>query len=756
MLFFRAGAALLFSLVGLQVKSAVPDLSSSGFTWPSAPPQDTGLPYTRTARPQALERIKPYIALYAGSRYAYVYGHCVRMDDAPAQMLHAAALVQDGKLLVPTPFAGLIGKDDLQFDQPVPDVAFKWVYTVQRPAFDGDSTISIDGETYVDVATVAKQAHLQIRQLDDGLVLIGKDANAFTPPDAGHLDAIVTLFDTPDQLANPDIATEYIPRLKVQGKWTDHVKVTPEQLKLLDGPPTKFPTTDPATFDLTGFNQALLGSAVPPPGVYPRLLFSEADLPMLRDRMKANKLAQQAMIEWDVLFHKTWWDSSTGDGKIFIKLATGDTADLHFPDAPAGSPPGTPQFEVPDGTFKDQKPDIFVTHVNYTANTLTSMALYCLLTGDDAHGRQAASAIVNYYKLVEPLVDEVNRWSDSEFGTTNDNANFAETAWRGMHGVVAHMDLGLSLDFAGKWMTDDQKLFMRRFIAKATYGRRDNMQAAVDRVKDINHMTWHLTSFIAASAIEGLPECDPEVLQAGRESCRAFLDWGVDDFGQMFESNGKSGGGIQFQMLSMIILARRGDNLWGHPHWRKLLDAQVQVTSPAGTATVSSGTWGASPFSTFAVDEIKAFYPGNRAADWLLGHGRGFDIDLDAYRAQLEKKLGRTRLPGPTYPSLAYSGIYSTDWQATSLQDLNLPTTHNDTTYGLMSARTDRTPDAAWLCLHVRANQYIGSGHHHADVGMFYFSSDGIDWITESPFVNTYDGKYFSEVLIDGIAEPDG
>jgi len=282
------------------------------------------------------------------------------------------------------------------------------------------------------------------------------------------------------------------------------------------------------------------------------------------------------------------------------------------------------------------------------------------------------------------------------------------------------------------------------------------MQAAVDRVKDINHMTWHLTSFIAASAIEGLPECDPEVLEAGRESCRAFLDWGVDDFGQIFESNGKSGGGIQFQILSMIILARRGDNLWGHPHWRKVLESQVQDTSPAGTATVSSGTWGASPFSTFAVDEIKAFYPGNRAADWLLGHGKGFDVDLDAYRAQLEKKLGRLRLPGPSYPGFVYSGIYSTDWQPTTLADLNLPITHNDTTYGMMSARSDRTADAAWLCLQVRANQYIGSGHHHADVGMFYMSSDGIDWITESPFVNTYDGKYYSEVLIDGIAEPDG
>lgn len=74
----------------------------------------------------------------------------------------------------------------------------------------------------------------------------------------------------------------------------------------------------------------------------------------------------------------------------------------------------------------------------------------------------------------------------------------------------------------------------------------------------------------------------------------------------------------------------------------------------------------------------------------------------------------------------------------------------------MLAAASDRTPDAAWLCLQVRANQYIGSGHHHADVGMFWFSGQGVDWITELPYNQVYDGKLHNEVLIDGIAEPDG
>ena len=58
--------------------------------------------------------------------------------------------------------------------------------------------------------------------------------------------------------------------------------------------------------------------------------------------------------------------------------------------------------------------------------------------------------------------------------------------------------------------------------------------------------------------------------------------------------------------------------------------------------------------------------------------------------------------------------------------------------------------------MQVRPNHYIGAGHHHADAGMFYFSGAGVDWITESPFDNTYDGRLHNEVLIDGISEANG
>ena len=39
----------------------------------------------------------------------------------------------------------------------------------------------------------------------------------------------------------------------------------------------------------------------------------------------------------EYLFKKSWWDPATSDGRIFVKLAKGDTAGLEW-----DTPPGTP------------------------------------------------------------------------------------------------------------------------------------------------------------------------------------------------------------------------------------------------------------------------------------------------------------------------------------------------------------------------------------------------------------------------------
>ncbi|MFP5039897.1 hypothetical protein [Parasediminibacterium sp. JCM 36343] len=767
---FSFGAILYFTSIYAQV----PPLA--------APPQDDGLPYTHSARPKALSAIANTTAIFAGSKYAYLNGYRIRLDTK--DILRAEAVLKNGKVFIPLAFAAVLAQKEIH-PKPIPKgleiLEDRWVYEVSRenvtlPA--SIETITVKGATYFDAAAYSKSLSKQVYQTKRGLLLISNNKINYNENDKVLDDCVVTLFDTPEKFADPDIATQYIPTLKRQGKWTDFVKVTPEQQKVLDGPETDWQFTPASKYDYTGFNTRLLGSKVPAPGIYPRILFSEADIPMLAERIMSSKLGQKSMIEVEYLLKHSWWDESTSDGKVFKQLYSGNLAVLQWPE---GNVPNAPPSSVPH-QFKDEKAGIYNSHVSYVPECLTDMALYCLLTNDDVHGRQAAAAIANYFKLREPLIEEWVKASDSELATSYTKpdgtkvavgGNGAATAWRNIHGVVAHMNLGLSLDFAGKWMTTEEKELMRRVIAKATYGRRGYGQDGPLRFRDINWVAWDLPNFLAVTAIEGLDGFDKESYESNCETVKAFCEWGIDDSGVIYESNGKTPGGMQFHTLAMIALARRGDNLWGHPHVRKLLHGQVMMTSPDGKVVVNSGTqyvpFSQSYFSLQTIDEYKSFYPGDLSADYLLSqptvfgdkndeYQRGWminDFDANKYKRDVAN-VKRLRMPSPMYPGFVPGLLYDTDFKLTTREDLNLPLNFNAPTHGVFSSYSDASLNATWINMMVRPDHYLGGGHHHADAGMFHFSALGVDWITESPFPQVYDGKYHNQVLVDGESEPEG
>jgi hypothetical protein len=731
------------------------------------PAQDQALPYTRSARAAAQRVFAGQIAVFTGSRYAYVNGLKVRLDDTNWR---DEAVADAGDTYVPLPFAAVVLHPDAAPDATPPELADRWVSTLARPATTLPPSVrqrTIGGHPYVALADLAKLAGRPV-QSDRGLTLIGGTAI----PAPGNLFAcVVSQFDTPEKLADPDLTMQSIPTLARQGKWTAHAKATPEQLANLSGPATDWPTAAPESYDLNGFATAVLGSKVPAPGVYPRILFSPEDLPALRARITGSQVGQASLIEMEHLFATTWWEAKTSDGTIFRKLASGDLAGLSWPE-PA---PGKPAFDIPHN-FKDQKAGIHNSHVAYVPECLTSMALYCLITGDEARGRQVAAAVANYYKLREPLIDRYLATSDSEFGSDAFNgAAGATTAWRGMHGLVGHMNLGLSLDFAGKWMTADEKETMRRVIAKATYGRRAYGQDCPVRFRDVNWVAWDLPQYLALTAIEGLPGCDPEALEENRRTVRAFCDWGIDDHGVVYESNGKTPGSFQFFTLSLVTAARRGANYFGHPHLRKLLTAQMQMTSPNGRTVVNSGTqytpYSRQHLSNQLIAELHTFFPGDRAADYLLSQPAvelardpsqeeglrmwvlaGFDPAK--YRTEVTK-LTRLRLPSPTYPGFVRGVLFDSDWTPTTRADTALPLDFDAPVHGVFASRSSQDPDATWACMMVRPDHYLGAGHHHADAGMVHVSALGVDWLTQSRFNQSYDGNLYSLVTVDGHSEPE-
>jgi len=746
------------------------------------PAQDKGMPYTRSAKSVAIAKIKNNIAVFSGSRYAWVNGYKVRLDD---NNWRDEAITKEGAVFVPQSFAAILSLKEIK-PNPAPEyLKEKWVYTLKRPfiVLHAVRETKVNGRVYVSFEDVAKLFGFKLYKHNNQLLIAGKEMIQFSDAENTLLETIITQFDTPEKFADPDIATKYIPMLAKQGKWTDHVKVTEAQKAILDGPETKWPFTPKEKYDYTGFNAKLLGSKVPAPGVYPRVLFSEKDIPMLADRIKNSKIGQMSLIEIDYLLKHSWWDETTSDGKVFKKLYSGDLKNLQWQND--GPIPNAPPSSVPH-QFNDEKPGIHNSHVSYVPECLSDMALYCLITNDNLHGKQAATAIANYFKLREPLIDEWNAASDSEMSTSYTKAdgtkvviagNGSETSWRNIHGVVAHMNLGLCLDFAGKWMSEDEKKIMYRVIAKATYGRRAYGQDGSVRFRDINWVTWDLPNFLAVTAIEGQEGFDKESYESNCETVKAFCEWGIDSAGVIYESNGKTSGGMQFHTLSMIALARRGENLWGHPHVRKLLEGQIQMTSPNGTVIVNSGTqyvpFSQQQFSLQTVNEYKSFYPGNKAADYLLAQSKTFYDKDESFRESMREwiiegfdpeafkktvgKVSRLRMPSPMYPGFVHGLLYDTDYDYTiTRKDLNLPLDFNAPVHGIYSGYSSSSKEAVWMNMMVRPDHYLGAGHHHADAGMFHFSALGVDWFTESPFPQVYDGKYHNQVLVDGISEPEG
>ena len=59
---------------------------------------------------------------------------------------------------------------------------------------------------------------------------------------------------------------------------------------------------------------------------------------------------------------------------------------------------------------------------------------------------------------------------------------------------------------------------------------------------------------MAVAAIEGQPGFDREVYDSSAQTIHAFADWGIDDAGVIYESNGKTPGSLEFLTLSMVAL----------------------------------------------------------------------------------------------------------------------------------------------------------------------------------------------------------
>ena len=440
----------------------------------------------------------------------------------------------------------------------------------------------------------------------------------------GFLSVRILSADTPRLLNDPEAFVKNHPKLSSQRQWTEFA--TPEQISLFAGPETQWPVVPQSDYDLAGFDYARLYSKVPPPGIHPRILFSPEDVPIIKKQLESTVSGRQLLAQTDFVLSKTLYDKNSDEGKIFNKLSSGDLSGLEWL---IDEKTGFIQHYFKGYKFQGK----LTPHAGYLPRLMEAAAFSALIDNNEVRGKELAAAMANYWKLREPLIDKVNADKDSP-----------PDYWRSFHQLVSASNLGLGYDLAAKWMTSEQKKVLRRVIMKATSGKLAYGENGPTPWRDTNWTGWDLTHFLTALSIEGEEGYDPEIRKVASETVRDYLTWGIDPYGVIFETNGKNGAGLLYALSSAVALARRGENYLGNPHLRKLTSAQVQDVVPQGGINVNNGTWGCAPFWGNLASFLKALYPDDKAADWLLRQGRPEIAGVDAEQRKVRGVLADRRV----------------------------------------------------------------------------------------------------------------
>ena len=617
-----------------------------------------------------------------------------------------------------------------------------------------------------------------------GLLSVGvARADSLAPANVSQARAAAQ--SAPRKLDDPEALRKSVPALAALRHWTEFA--TPEQIALYDGPETVYSEIPASAYDLTGFDPTLLGTAVPEPGVHPRILFSPGDIPLLKRRLENSKTGRKALIETRFLLGQTLYNPDSDEGKIYAKLVTGDTADLKF------LTPEPPQ-EVGSLTLVTPPRHWFVgytqsltdtLHTAYLPNLLAASAFQCQLDGDAARGRDTAAAIANYYTLRNPFIDA---YADEQQRRQLAPKDY----WRAISGVAGGNNLAFCYDLAAPWMNEAQRDVLRHAISSATSGRLAYGMNGPARWVETNWSGWDLELYLTALAIEGESGYDPHIQPAALRTLKGYLQWGISPQGTIFESNGKIGAGFHYAMLTAIALARRGDNLLGHPHLRQFPLAQAQHVVPSGDYNVNNGTWGNANFAYGHF--FTAFFPGEKigaAGDFLMRQDRPAlaAFDPEHYQRSLDATVRKpataptgqpldkinwhkltpltpAHVMGPTpYDCADWRGAdVPANLPATSAraaaqafaktrESLGLPLDFADPVHGLLTSRSGSDADALFLMFEARANLST-IGHQQHDAGHFYLAALGEMWGVEAGAKSGYSCDH-SNVRIDGLGLAD-
>ncbi len=480
--------------------------------------------------------------------------------------------------------------------------------------------------------------------------------------------------------------------------------------------------------DFKGFAKDRL-SKVPAPGIHPRILLSPEDLPGLRTRLHDTTVGRALTLRMHQRLYDAIGKPDTFGNKFYNALAAGDTAgaekmlnEIH------GLPPG-------------------IGHYQPFFYALAMESFDAMLSDDPVRGRRVAGAIATWSKMIDPVIDEIDKqpMHDDVFRAFAPKRSDG-VWWSGIsiRDLVGYHLLGYAYDFDYNFMTNDQRSQVRHEIVRVTSGRLWMGARLPHHFRNWNWVAIGLSQPLLSLAIEGEPGYDPRVYKLGVEIARDYLTYAISPSGESTEAVGYTNFGFVWATPFWVAAARRGEDFLVQSHNRRMIDWYIQSEEPYGRVWESHGDGGDSGPSVWNVSMWKYFYPDDPRVDYTwqsVLHADGKDVLKDTTYHIIEPMIFASD------PMMDKNGKLVDYAGGTKLGE---PLSLFDPVHSSVNARSSWTTDATAIEFECRTDS-VGASHEHADRGNFTLTAMGREWAKES--FRSVESRYHNLVLIDGLGE---
>ncbi|MDX6765197.1 MAG: PA14 domain-containing protein [Candidatus Methylacidiphilales bacterium] len=433
-------------------------------------------------------------------------------------------------------------------------------------------------------------------------------------------------------------------------------------------------------------------SAVPKPGMHPRIFISPEDLTGLRQAVASSPAKSGHYANLKKMVAETLDNPSKPEGKVLAAVAGGTVpTDAHFASATGLS------------------------------QQLALAGLDALITENKERGALLARTLSLYgdYQLRtwvrQPDPVGLHNSFDSQFC--------------------------LAYDFIAPWMDEAQRKPARQFIARMIDGINLFTHDWPSHMRMWNWAGLHVYQGWGSLAIEGEEGWNPHLWNQARRIIRDFFSYNVHPSGALTEDITYFSFAMRGAGPAVIAMARRDDLdvLGKGSNLRQLRNHLINQLHPWGEGFMSHQDGGGDGFYAmwpmlkylYPTDPALDFAYRNRVGpDYMKGVG-GNDGDIRPWATVL---FGTEFFPEPVPPATQ-----------------KLPLTYFCPTRSYLVTRSAWDKDAVKLDFEAKTD-YPTVGHNHADANNFTLAALGREWATELGY-HAASGHLHNNVVIDGRSQ---